>query len=65
MNRAPDPVEAMLFRYRKVQLDGLAVASSSFDSGILGNPAGRLTGHIVIGHFMDSMEQVFCRFGDE
>ena len=56
MDRATDPVEAMFLRHREVQLDGLAVTSSSLDSGILGNPAGCLTGHIVMGYFTDSVE---------
>ena len=58
MDRASDPVEAMFFRYREVQLDGLAATGSSLDSGVLGNPARCLTGHIVMGYFTDSMEQL-------
>ena len=58
MDRAPDPVKAMFFRYREVQFNGLADTSSSLSSGALGNPARCLTGHIAIGYFTDSMEQV-------
>ncbi len=56
MDCASDPVEAVFFRYREVQLDGPTDASSSLDSGILGNPARCLTGHIVMGYFTDSVE---------